>query len=236
MNAAPKLLEENAQLKQEVSHQQKQIQSQKAQIKVLEEQLRLAKQKQYGSSSEKDVSPQQSLFNEAEEIIKLDIDDVEQEETVEILAHTRKKKKRISIPEKLEREEIIHDLPESEKVCPHDGTELTCIGEETHEQLEIIPAKIKVLKHIRKKYACPCCESHLVTAKKPKQPIEKSIAAPGLLAYIATSKYADALPLYRQTEMFKRIGVELDLFTWGKVGTSFGPVKFLDSRFLKLFQ
>ena len=213
MNAAPELLEKVSSLESELDIKNKQIRSQKAQIKVLEEQLRLATQKQYGSSSEKDVSPQQNLFNEAEEIIELDSDDVEQEESVDVPAHTRKKKKRISIPEKLEREEVVHDLPESEKVCPQDGAELTCIGEATHEQLEIIPAKIKVLKHIRKKYACPCCESHLVTAKKPKQPIEKSIAAPGLLAYIATSKYDDALPLYRQTEMFKRIGVELDRTT-----------------------
>lgn len=124
--------------------------------------------------------------------------------------HTRKKKKRVSIPEHLEREDIIHDLPEAEKVCPHDGTPLKCIGEERHEQLDIIPAKIKALRHIRLKYACPCCEQHLVTAKKPKQPIEKSIASPGLLSHVAVSKYADALPLYRQTAMFKRIGVELD--------------------------
>jgi transposase len=59
-------------------------------------------------------------------------------------------------------------------------------------------------------YACSCCESHIVTATKPKQPIEKSIASPGLLAYVAIQKYADAMPLYRQSDMFKRIGIDLD--------------------------
>jgi transposase len=70
-----------------------------------------------------------------------------------------------------------------------------------------------VLNHIRLKYACPCCEKHLITASKPAQPIEKSIASPGLLAFIATQKYVDALPLYRQIESFKRIGIELDRST-----------------------
>ncbi|WP_263053294.1 IS66 family transposase [Marinomonas mediterranea] len=59
-------------------------------------------------------------------------------------------------------------------------------------------------------YACPCCSSHIVTASKPKQPIEKSISSPGLLAFVATSKYADALPLYRQSDMFKCIGIDMD--------------------------
>ena len=65
--------------------------------------------------------------------------------------------------------------------------------------------------------ACPCCKNYLVTARKPAQPLEKSIVSPGLLAHIATQKYVDALPLYRQTEIFKRIGVEMDrttLATW----------------------
>ena len=67
-----------------------------------------------------------------------------------------------------------------------------------------------MIRHKRLKYACPCCDQHIVTADKPRQPIEKSIASPGLLAFIATQKYCDALPLYRQSEMFKRIGVEPD--------------------------
>ncbi len=109
--------------------------------------------------------------------------------------------------------QIIHDLPEDQKVCPRDGTTLKNIGFESHEQLDVIPAKIQVLYHKRLKYACPCCEGFLITASKPAQPIEKSIASPGLLASVTTQKYVDALPLYRQTEIFKRIGVELDRTT-----------------------
>ncbi len=116
----------------------------------------------------------------------------------------------MSIPDNLPREEFVHDIPDSEKICPHDGTALNVIGSEDHEQLGIVPATIKVIRHKRLKYACPCCKSHIVTATKPKQPIEKSIASPGLLAYIAIQKYADAMPLYRQSDMFKRIGIDLD--------------------------
>jgi transposase len=108
---------------------------------------------------------------------------------------------------------VIHDLPDAEKFCPHDGTALKQMGSETHDQLDIIPATIQVLHHIRLRYVCTCCEQHLITAQKPAQPIEKSIASPGLLAFIATQKYVDALPLYRQVESFKRIGIELDRST-----------------------
>ena len=195
MLSTPELVKENTHLKQR--------------IKLLEEMLRVQRYKDYGASSEKD-SGQSQLFNEVEEDSLVDESDAA---NINVPAHTRKKKKRVSIPKELPREDIIHDLLDAEKICPHDGSELKLIGEETSEQLDIEPAKIKVLRHRRQKYACPCCEQHVIIAAKPAQPIEKSIAAPGLLAYVATSKYCDALPLYRQVAIFKRIGVELDRTT-----------------------
>lgn len=211
MSSTAELSLENTQLKQR--------------IKLLEEMLRLQRHKQYGASSEKDSAGQGQLFNEAEdENLIVEEDSAE----INVPAHTRKKKKRLSIPAELPREEIVHDLSDAEKVCPHDGAELKYIGDETSEQLDIEPAKIKVLRHLRKKYACPCCEKHLITATKPPQPIEKSIASPGLLAYITVSKYCDALPLYRHVSIFKRIGVELDrttLANWMiKVGSLVQPL------------
>ena len=197
------LIEENAQLKALLS-------AQKQRIVQLEEYIRSLRHQQYGASSEAD--PQQGgLFDEPE--VEIDSDVADESDTVTIASHTRKTKPRVSIPDDLPREEIVHDLAEADKVCPNsacEGHALKLIGEDTSEQLDIIPAQVKVLRHIRKKYACPCCEQYVVTAKKPKQPIEKSIAAPGLLAHVALSKYADALPLYRQTQMFKRLGAELD--------------------------
>ena len=199
-----------ADLHQENEHLKAQIHSQQHYIKQLEEALLKARQQRFGASSEKQSPDQITLFNEAETDL-VESDEIEEKEhTTTVQSHTRKKRQRIAIPDNIEREDITYDLTDSEKVCPLDGTTLKPIGEDTHEQLDIIPAKLKAIRHIRKKYACPCCEQYVVTAKKPKQPIEKSIASPGLLAYIATNKYCDALPLYRQTELFKRIGIDFN--------------------------
>ena len=86
------------------------------------------------------------------------------------------------------------------------------------EQLDIVPAKVRVLRHIRGKYRCPSCEGHLRTAALPAQPLPKSFASPGLLAFIVTAKYVDGLPLYRQQQQFGRIGVELSRTTLAQVG------------------
>lgn len=200
--------EESALKKAQLELEKQKLAERDAQIAILHEQIKQLLKKRYGSSSEKVSADQLGLFNEAEEVVVEE--DIAEPETTTVKSHTRARKPRVSIPENFPREEIIHDIAESEKACPHDGTPLKSIGSEDHEQLDIIPAKIKVIRHKRLKYACPCCESYVITADKPKQPIEKSIASPGLLAYIATGKYADALPLYRQSEMFKRIGIELD--------------------------
>jgi transposase len=175
-------------------------------IQTLEEYIRYMIQQRFGSSSEKLSVDQIHLFDEAE---LLSDDDEPAEEGTNVPAHKRKKK-RASIPEALPRTEIIHDLSAEEKVCPHDGAALRHFGNETSEQLDYIPAQMSVLQHVRRKYICPCCNNYMVTANKPAQPIEKSIASPGLLAQIATHKYCDALPLYRQVQMFRRFNVELD--------------------------
>ncbi len=195
-------------LQQEINQLRAQLAERDAQIGTLYEQIKLLLKRRFSPSSEKLSPDQLGLFNEAEDTV-IDIP-VNEEDTTEVKGHARRCKPRISIPDDFPCEDIVYDLPESEKVCPHDGSELNVIGSEDHEQLDIIPAQIKVLRHKRLTYACPCCSSHVVTASKPKQPIEKSIASPGLLAFVATSKYADALPLYRQSEMFKRIGIDMD--------------------------
>jgi transposase len=177
-------------------------------IATLEEYIRYMTQQRFGASSEKWSPDQLGLFDEAE--ILSDEDDAVEESTTLVPAHQRKKK-RLSIPDDLPVTDIIHDLPEDEKFCPHDNQALKHFSDECHKQLDYIPAKVTVLNHIRRKYMCPCCNDYFVTAKKPAQPIEKSIASPGLLSQIATHKYCDGLPLYRQSNLiFKRLGVELD--------------------------
>ncbi|MEJ2756084.1 MAG: IS66 family transposase [Gammaproteobacteria bacterium] len=77
------------------------------------------------------------------------------------------------------------------------------------ETLDIIPAKMQVIRHVREKGVCPSCDGSFKTAEMPKQPIPRSIASPALLAHITTCKYVDGLPLYRQEEILRRIGVDI---------------------------
>jgi transposase len=183
-------------------------------ITILEEQIRVLKKAIFGRKSEKrpvdEEGPQQlHLFNEAEALVEQDV----QKELV-IPEHTRQKPKRKPLPPELPRIEVIEDIDESEKVCEC-GAELSRIGEEVCEKLDIIPAKIRVIRIIRPKYACKSCEGvqsagpTVKIAPPPPQIIPKGIASPGLVAHIAVSKYADALPLYRQEKIFSRCGIEL---------------------------
>ncbi len=121
------------------------------------------------------------------------------EEQFNLLQHKRfgrssEKPGRKPLPKDLPGEQIRYELPKSEQVCGC-GHALHEIGEDTSEQPDIIPAQIKVIEHIRVKYACRQCDNGIKTAPEPAQPIEKSIASPGLLAHIAVARYTDALPL-----------------------------------------
>ena len=121
----------------------------------------------------------------------------------------RKGHGRRRLPADLPREEIVHELPEEERLCPHDGRPMELIGYETSEQLEYIPAKLKVLVHKRAKYACPTKhdEAQVLTAAKPPQPIDKGLPGPGLLAAMVVGKFGDHLPGYRLEDILARQGV-----------------------------
>ena len=128
-------------------------------VKLLEEENRWLKSQLFGRSSEKtpaeDPQPDQRwLFNEAEALVRAA---VRRPRRITIAAHERKKRGRKLLSAALPRIEVLHDLPETKKVCAADGTALQRIGEETSEQLDYIPAEVRVLQHIRPKYACPCC-------------------------------------------------------------------------------
>jgi transposase len=181
-----------------------------AEYSLLNEHLRLLRQKHFGASSEK-VSDEQLLLMLAEETTadRRDIAEVSPEETVTVAEHKRARGGRRPLPENLERIEVVHDLKPDQKICPHDGRELKRIGEEVSEQLSYRPAEMRVIRHVRPKYACPLCEEGVSIAPPAPQLIPKSMAGPSLLAHIAVSKYADALPLYRQTQIFSRHGVDL---------------------------
>ena len=108
----------------------------------------------------------------------------------------------------------IHELKPEERACPCCGQERKEIGEETSWQVEYIPGHFQRIEHVRKKYACPQCESQaqnpqIEVAAKPATAIDKGLAGPGLLAFIVTSKFADYLPLYRLEDIFQRQGFEI---------------------------
>ena len=157
------------------------IQQRDARIEQLQEQVRLLLARRFGASSEKLPDGQLGLFNEAEAEAG---EEPEAEAGTEVAAHRRAAPKRAPLPDTLERVDIEHELVESERTCPHHGVELERFAEVVSEQLDIVPAKVRVLRHVRGKYRCPSCEGHLRTAPMPAQPLPKSFASPGLLAFI----------------------------------------------------
>jgi len=192
--------------------------AQAARIAILEEKLRLATVKTFAPKSEKLVAlAQMDLFNEAETFGTTSDAPADATE-ITVPAHTRARGKRKPIDASLPRVRIEHDIPDADKKCPC-GCEMSRIGEVTSEQLDIEPAKARVLQHVRFKYACRSCEgaSHdgpaVVTAPLPAQPIPKSNCSPGLAAFITVSKYADGLPLYRQEGILARYKIALSRTT-----------------------
>lgn len=182
---------------------------------LLREEVRLLKAKLFGATGEKrsrlSAGEQPSLFDldEAE-----DTEEKEGDDDSETITKQRRKPrgKRKPIPDHFPRREIIHDIPEDQKTCAC-GSERKRISEEVSEQIDVIPARVEVIKHIRPKYACPCCEGAestdgtVIIAPPPKQLIPKSLAAPGLLAGVITAKFADAIPFYRHEKQLERLGI-----------------------------
>ncbi|MBN1589587.1 MAG: IS66 family transposase [Pirellulales bacterium] len=166
----------------------------------------------YGPRREKFDPRQLLLFGLTVDALPLDRSSVEDESGERLVTRRVKNRHehgRGQLPEHLERIEIEHDLDEKEKACPACGQPRQRIGAEVSEQLEYFPASFKVLKHIRHKYGCPCCEGegynpNLVTAAQPAQPIPKGLPGPSLLAHVITGKLGDHLPLYRLERIFGR--------------------------------
>ena len=200
----------------QIARLQAQVDNQSALIDQLKEALILERQRRFAKLNEGLRSLQSELFDEIEAEAQA-VELATKSEQVTIPAHTRKKTGgRKPLPKDLPRIDQVYDLADSEKVCAH-GHALTPMGDKVSEQLDVIPMQLQVIRHVRKQYVCKCCENVgetvIKTAAKPKQPIEKSQASPGLLAYVATAKYTDSLPLYRQTEIFKRCDIELNRTT-----------------------
>jgi transposase len=126
------------------------------------------------------------------------------------------------LPEHLPREEVHHPAP---CVCPACGGALRKIGADVTETLEHVPARFKVIRHVREKFSCRACDT-VVQASPPDHAVARGRAGPGLLAHIVVSKYDDHLPLHRQAEIYAREGVELETSTLsGWVGATAAALK-----------
>jgi len=113
--------------------------------------------------------------------------------------------RRKPLPEHLPREIHVH-RPDAQ--CPGCGGELRHLGDDVAEVLEYVPARFKVIRHVRPKLACRCCDG-IVQVPAPSRPISWGLAGPGLLAMLLTTKYADGIPLYRFEKMLSRHGIDI---------------------------
>ena len=118
-------------------------------------------------------------------------------------------RRRRHLPESAPRVDVVLDVPEEEKVCACCGKQKERIGEDVTEQLDIVPAQVFVRRQIRPKYACSACRDGVVQTPLPEQPIKRGIAAPGFLAYMVLSKYADHIPLCRMEKIFARNDIDI---------------------------
>lgn len=178
-------------------------------LKIAQLEARIAKLKrlQFGQSSEK-------LAREIEQL-ELELDELHEDEgaqaaerpaAVQVLLE---KPARRPLPPHLPRETEVH---EPSCTCPNCGAAMRRLGEDVTEVLEYVPASFKVIRHVRPKLSCRVCET-IVQAPMPSLPIERGRPGPGLLAHVLVAKYADHLPLYRQSGIYAREGVELERST-----------------------
>lgn len=183
---------------------QTQLQQHNNDVAILTEKVNYLLQARFGQKSERVNPDQLRLFTPPANETQIE---AQEESTSSVAQHQHKghgRKKR-----ELPRIRQEYTLPQSELICKCCNKSLNKIGEEISEQLEYVPASLHIIEHVRFKYACLSCEENVVIAPKPQQPIEKGLPGPGLLAYVATSKYGDHLPLHRLEHILKRQGAEI---------------------------
>lgn len=177
------------------------------------EQMRLARRKRFGSSSEKSEYDQFNLFDEAEAYAD---EKVPEPEVSEVKAHYRKKaaQGKEKLPEGLPVEIIEHTLPEEEQVCPECGNPLHVIRKNVRETLKLIPAKAVIERHIQYAYICRDCEKTacsvpVIKAKADTPLIKESITSADAVAQLMTQKFVTCVPLYRQEQEWNRQDIPL---------------------------
>jgi transposase len=189
---------------------QERLQSRESEIEHLQLLIAKLRRMQFGRRSEKVQRQIEQLELRLEDLeVKQAASQVKSEPTTSNLLIASKPARR-PLPEHLPRETHKHEPAEA--VCPDCGGRLRPLGEDVSEMLEYVPARFQVIRHVRPKLSCSACD-RIVQAPAPTRPIERGYAGPGLLAHVLVSKYADHLPLYRQSEIYAREGVDLERST-----------------------
>ncbi len=187
-------------------------------LQQLLEQFNLAQYKKFSPSSES-YQGEGEVLNEAEQLIDEETAQPSSSEPPSEASEKQAKPRRPRIAAELPRVDVVHDI--ADKTCACCGHALHRMGEEISEQIEFIPAQIRVIKNIRPKYSCRTCETQgtevaIQIAEVPPSIIPKSMATPSLLAQIISSKMHYGLPLYRQEKMFSEAGIELSRQTMSR--------------------
>jgi transposase len=187
--------------------QQEKLLSQGGEIEHLKLVIAKLRRMMFGTKSEKVTHEIEQLELKLEE---LETRRAERSEATATSTPARNKPTRSPRPEHLPRE--VHTYLPQEDACQECGGELRKLGEDVSEMLEYIPASFKVIRHVRPKLCCTRCDV-ILQAAAPSRPIDRGLAGPGLLAHVLVAKYADHLPLYRQSEIYAREGIDLDRST-----------------------
>ena len=196
--------------RQIVSEQAEELDARSQRIEHMKLMIEKLRQMMFGKKSEKVILKLEQLEFELEEeettqaVIEAVLD------RVSPAGEAKARPERKPLPEHLEREVITH-VP-GRDCCPDCGSQLRQFGEDVSEQLEYVPDSFKVIRHVRPKFSCMGCD-RVVEAPAPSRPIERGVAGPGLLAHVIVSKFSDHLPLYRQSEIYARQGVEISRST-----------------------
>ncbi len=190
-----------------IERMQRELAFEKTRNEALNFEIARLKRWRFGSSSESlDSSTQAVLFDAI--LADTALEDRAAEEAIKpppAASAPKRHAVRQALPANLPRVDHHHEIEQTHCEC---GQALERIGEEISEQLDCVPAQFFVLRHIRGKYACACCQT-IQAVPMPAQMIDKGIPAPGLLAQVTVAKHDDHLPLYRQTEIYARSGVHI---------------------------
>lgn len=196
--------------RQTVSEQADELRSSSARIEHLKLLVEKLRHRMFGNKSEKIVLKLEQLEFELEEGETTQAEAEAIADRVSPSNEPKPRPERKPVAEHLEREVVTHTP--ARDCCPNCGSQLRQFGEDVSEQLEYVPDSFRVIRHVRPKFTCTGCD-RLVEAPAPSRPIERGLAGPGLLAHVIVSKFADHLPLYRQSEIYSRQGVDISRST-----------------------